>query len=328
MTDNKQPTIYDVSERVGVSLATVSRVVNNNGKVKSETRQKVLKAIKELNYRPNAMAKGLASSKTTMIGMIMPDLTDLYYAELAQGIDAVAKIYKYSVTLAVSDENPEAEKAALNTLIDKHVDGMIYMGNKTSGEMLKLLEDSPFPVVFAGSVDPQGKLPSVNINYVKAFSQAGEMLKKSDLDESEVALVDNPGEGSLSSLRQQGFLNAVSGGKIYESDDDYQAGYNLAQHLYEDGIKAVIVGEDEPALGILNYMQDNGIKVPDQFQIISSNDTKLVKMARPAISSVTQPKFDIGAVAMRLLTKLMSGQKIDDSKVVLPHEFVMRDTAK
>lgn len=67
MTDNKQPTIYDVSERVGVSLATVSRVVNNNGKVKSETRQKVLKAIKELNYRPNAMAKGLASSKTTMI---------------------------------------------------------------------------------------------------------------------------------------------------------------------------------------------------------------------------------------------------------------------
>lgn len=83
----------------------------------------------------------------------MPDLTDLYYAELAQGIDAVAKIYKYSVTLAVSDENPEAEKAALNTLIDKHVDGMIYMGNKTSGEMLKLLEDSPFPVVFAGSVD-------------------------------------------------------------------------------------------------------------------------------------------------------------------------------
>ncbi len=108
MTDNKQPTIYDVSERVGVSLATVSRVVNNNGKVKSETRQKVLKAIKELNYRPNAMAKGLASSKTTMIGMVMPDLTDLYYAELAQGIDAVAKIYKYSVTLAVSDENPEA----------------------------------------------------------------------------------------------------------------------------------------------------------------------------------------------------------------------------
>ncbi|MDN6899423.1 substrate-binding domain-containing protein [Oenococcus sicerae] len=327
MAENKQPTIYDVSERVGVSLATVSRVVNNNGKVKDETRQKVLKAIKELNYRPNAMAKGLASSKTTMIGMVIPDLTDLYYAELAQGIDAVAKIYNYSVTLAVSDDNPEAEKAALNTLIDKHVDGMIYMGNKTSKEMLHLLEESPFPVVFAGSVDPDNKLPSVNIDYVKAFKQVGLTLKK-NLKDSKIALVDNPGESSLSDLRKEGFLSAVPGGKIYESDDDYQAGYNLAHHLYKDGIRAVITGEDEPAVGILNYMQDNGIKVPDKFQIISSNDTKLVNMTRPAISSVTQPKFDIGAVAMRLLTKLMSDQKVDDPEVLLPHEFVMRDTTK
>ncbi|EHN59815.1 LacI family DNA-binding transcriptional regulator [Oenococcus kitaharae] len=325
MSENKQPTIYDVSERAGVSLATVSRVVNNNGKVKEETKRKVLKAIKELNYRPNAMAKGLASSKTTMVGMMVPDLTDLYFAELAQGIDAVAKIYDYSVSLSVSDNNPTAGKEAFETLMSQHVDGIVYIGNKTSQEMFDLLKSSPVPVVFAGSVAQDGKLPSVNIDYVQAFQQAGDILKQ-HLSDTQIALVDNPGESGLSALRQQGFLKAVSKGKIYESEDDYRSGYNLAHHLLEDGIKGVIVGEDEPAIGILNYMLDNHVKVPADFQIISSNDTKLVKMTRPAISSVTQPEFDIGAVSMRLLTKLMSGDPVDDPTVILPHEFVLKDT--
>ncbi|WP_439425004.1 LacI family DNA-binding transcriptional regulator [Oenococcus alcoholitolerans] len=327
MEEKKQPTIYDVAEKVGVSLATVSRVINNNGKVKESTRAKVLQAIKELDYRPNAMAKGLASSKTTMVGMIVPDLTNLYYAELAQGIDAVAKIYNYSVSLAVSDGNAKAEREAFDTLRSKQVDGVIYMGSNPSDEIMQLMVSSSVPVVFAGSVDPEGKFPSVNIDYIQAFSEAAGKLKE-NFEDSKIALVEDPDNSKLSQLRRQGFFKALPNGKTYQAEDEYQMGYNLGRRLLSDGIKAVIVAEDATAVGILNYVRDNHVEVPEDFQIISTSDTKLVKMTRPSISSVTQPKFDIGAVAMRLLTKLMSNQEVSDPAVILPHEFVLRETTK
>ena len=120
-------TIYDVAREANVSMATVSRVVNGNPNVKPTTRKKVLEAIDRLGYRPNAVARGLAS-KTTTVGVIIPDISNTFYAELARGIEDIATMYKYNIILSNSDQNKEKEFHLLNTMLGKQVDGIVFMG--------------------------------------------------------------------------------------------------------------------------------------------------------------------------------------------------------
>ena len=128
-------TIYDVAREAAVSMATVSRVVNGNPNVKPATRKKVLEVIDRLDYRPNAVARGLASKKTTTIGVIIPDVTNAYFSSLARGIDDIAMMYKYNIILTNSDENGGKEVQVLNTLMAKQVDGIIFMGNQVTPEL-------------------------------------------------------------------------------------------------------------------------------------------------------------------------------------------------
>ena len=172
MQKKSSATIYDVANRVGVSLATVSRVVNGNSNVRESTKRKVLDAIEELGYHPNAVARGLASKKTTTIGVVMPDVTDMYYSELARGIDDVANMYHYDVLLTNTDEDPVRETMAVNNLASKQVDGIIFMGNELDREVLNTIAGADAPVVLAGSIDAEGQLPSVNVDYVKAVEEA------------------------------------------------------------------------------------------------------------------------------------------------------------
>ena len=128
-------TIYDVAREASVSMATVSRVVNGNPNVKPATRKKVLEVIDRLDYRPNAVARGLASKKTTTVGVIIPDVTNVYFSSLARGIDDVAAMYKYNIILTNSDGNEQKEIQMLNTLLAKQVDGIIFMGNNLTDEL-------------------------------------------------------------------------------------------------------------------------------------------------------------------------------------------------
>ena len=128
MNTDETITIYDVAREAGVSMATVSRVVNGNKNVKENTRKKVLEVIDRLDYRPNAVARGLASKKTTTVGVVIPNIANSYFATLARGIDDIATMYKYNIVLASSDENDDHEVTVINSLFAKQVDGIIFMG--------------------------------------------------------------------------------------------------------------------------------------------------------------------------------------------------------
>ena len=160
-------TIYDVAREAGVSMATVSRVVNHNPNVKPSTRQKVEAVIKHLKYRPNAVARGLASKKTTTVGVIIPDVTNLYFSSLAKGIDDIASMYNYNIILASSDGDTQKEIRVLHTVLAQQVDGVIFMGNKLKEEVRKEIELTDTPVVLAGTLDENNKLPTIGINYFR-----------------------------------------------------------------------------------------------------------------------------------------------------------------
>ena len=332
MQKKSSATIYDVANRVGVSLATVSRVVNGNSNVRDSTKRKVLDAIEELGYHPNAVARGLASKKTTTIGVVMPDVTDMYYAELARGIDDVANMYHYDVLLTNTDEDPVRETMAVNNLSSKQVDGIIFMGNELDREVLNTIAAADAPVVLAGSVDSEGKLPSVNINYVNAIQEATETVINHG--HRRVALVTGPMSHAINRLHRlvgyQAGLEAagieVDEGLLFTAHQDYAAGMQIAEKVLQAGANAVIAYDDEVALGIMNYVQEHGQRVPEDFEIITSNDTKFAIVTRPELTSIGQPKYDIGAVAMRMLTKLMNNEIIDDTQVQLPHTLERRGT--
>ena len=150
-------TIYDVAREANVSMATVSRVVNGNPNVKPTTRKKVMEVIDRLGYRPNAVARGLASKKTTTVGLIIPDISNLIFAELARGIEDIATMYNYNIILSNSDQNVDKELRLLNTMLGKQVDGLVFMSGNITEEHIAEFEKSPVPIVLAGAWKNQGK---------------------------------------------------------------------------------------------------------------------------------------------------------------------------
>lgn len=328
-------TIYDVAKKAGVSMATVSRVVNGNPNVKPGTRKKVMEVIDELDYRPNAVARGLASKKTTTVGVIIPDVTNVYFSSLARGIDDVATMYKYNIILANSDGNEEKEIQVFNTLLAKQVDGIIYMGTHLTEKLREQIKRSKTPVVLAGSIDHKNEFVSVHVDYVKAVKEAvNNLLAHGD---KRVAFVSGPlnypinGEYRLKGYKEALAENGIEFDQdlVFETNDSYRAGETLWPALSAAHADAAFVADDELATGVLDGAVDAGAQIPAEFEVITGNDSKLTQIVRPKLSSITQPLYDIGAVAMRCLTKMMNKEDEDlDKTIELQYGFIKRGSTR
>ena len=328
-------TIYDVAREANVSMATVSRVVNGNPNVKPVTRKKVMDVIDRLGYRPNAVARGLASKKTTTVGLIIPDISNIFFAELVRGIEDIATMYKYNIILSNSDENTEKELHLLNTMLGKQVDGLIFMGSNITEDHLIEFKKSPVPIVLAGSIEDSGEMHSVNIDYEQAAYDSVDFFISNG--HTKIALIIGNREELISLKKLEGYKKALEDKGIpfneeyvVEGDFSYDSGIEAVNRLSELDEKptAVLVGADEMAVGVVNAVQDNGFKVPDDIEVISFDNTKLTLMVRPQVTTVVQPLYDIGAVAMRLLTKLMNKEEVEERAVVLPHRIEERNSTK
>ncbi|WP_413363149.1 catabolite control protein A [Lysinibacillus sp. 3P01SB] len=328
-------TIYDVAREANVSMATVSRVVNGNQNVKPATRKKVLEVIERLEYRPNAVARGLASKKTTTVGVIIPDISNNLYAELARGIEDIATMYRYNIILANSDQNEGKELTLLDTMLGKQVDGIVMMTDKVTEKIQASMDHSPVPIVLAGSVDESNEIASVNIDYFKAAYEAVKVLIGNG--HKKIAFVSGPDTHTVNQYKLDAYKKAleeeglgVDESLIVSEEDTYDSGISAYEELsaLEEGPTAFFAGSDELAIGIIHGAQDTGKRVPDDIEVISFENSKLARMVRPQLSSVVLPLYDIGAVAMRLLTKLMNKETVEQRSVILPHRIEMRDSVK
>lgn len=328
-------TIYDVAREAGVSMATVSRVVNGNPNVKPSTRKKVSDVIERLNYRPNAVARGLASKKTTTVGVIIPDVTNLYFSSLARGIDDIASMYNYNIILTNSDGDTEKEKRVLNTVLAQQVDGVIFMGHQLSPELRKEIDLTDTPVVLAGTIDEENELPSIIIDYEEAIKEATSLLIKNG--NNKVVLLGLDIDATKQNISIEGYKKAFEEANIsYDEsriirvspDRNFFEGLELADQVLETGATAAVVEDDRLAIMLMNELIEKGINVPEDFEIISSNNSPLLDIARPKITSITQPLYDLGAVAMRLLTKLMNDEETDELHILLPFNIIHKGTTK
>ena len=310
-------TIYDVAREANVSMATVSRVVNGNPNVKPATRKKVLEVIDRLDYRPNAVARGLAS-KNNYSRCNHSRCQQYVLSSLARGIDDVATMYKYNIILANSDGDSMKEVNVLNNLLAKQVDGVIFMGHRITDEIRGEFSRSKTPVVLAGSIDPDEQVGSVNIDYTAATKDAVSLLAKNNQKIAFVsgALIDPiNGQNRLKGYKEALKENNLdySEGLIFEAPYSFKEGLALVERIMNSGATAAYVTDDELAIGVLDGLIDRGVKVPEEFEIITANNSLLAEAARPRLSSVTQPLYDMGAVAMRLLTKMMNKEEVEQN---------------
>ncbi len=329
-------TIYDVARVAGVSMATVSRVVNGNSNVKPATRKKVLNVIEQLGYRPNAVARGLASKKTKTVGVVIPDISNAFNSEVTRGIEDIATMYRYNIILCNSDLQQERETQLIETLLEKQVDGLLFLGGNVREEHRQIYSHTNVPVVLVATNDEEGNLPSVGIDQQQAAYDATMFFIRQG--NKRIALIGGPLTDLMKGYpRYIGYRQALEDSNIpfderliRIGDYRYESGYQAMATLLSltETPDSVMVLSDEMAVGTIHAISDNGLRIPDDISVMGYNNIPLADQVRPLLSTINVPMYDMGAVAMRLLTKYMHGEEVQSGQVVLQHSLKLRDSTR
>ena len=323
--------IYDIAGSAGVSLATVSRVLNHPEKVKKATRDKVLRIIKEKGYKPNANARGLASRKSTTVAVIVPTLTRASIAESIQGIDDSAKKYGYSIRLFVNN-NKEQEKELWGDVIASSVDGILFMNDEMSEEVLELSNASPVPVVFVNANANSKQYCSVSIdNEECAYNITKQMIEKGN---KKIVFITTSHFFSINDLKVKGYKRAMEEAKLeYEVIDSTgkldQNEVQYREYLKNNHPEVVLAVRDSMAISFMNVASKMGIKVPDDLQIIGFQNTRYALLSNPQLTCVETPIYEIGNIAMSMLTEEMQAEEdIRKETRIVDYHIIWRDSTK
>ncbi len=325
-------TIYDVAGAAGVSLATVSRVLNNPEKVKEETRQRVLKVIKELGYRPNVIARGLASRKTTTVGVVISDITRASVAEMLGGINDIAQNYKYSIKLFSIREDMDIIDT-LHDIVAEQVDGVLYLNDELSensvDDIKRMFNSNGIPFVFANVVSDDVDVPTVSIDYEKAGYEITKVMVAEQ--RQNIYLLSTARRYSVNDKKEAGYTRAMEEAglepKIFRTSGDTNINRQHFSTFFSDKkVDGAIGVRDSIAVSFMNIARDNGRHVPKDLAIAGFQNTKYALLSRPTLTSIDIPVYDIGAVSMRLLTKLMNQKDVDNIRIILPHYIVKRQS--
>jgi LacI family transcriptional regulator len=306
------PTILDVALKANVSIATVSRVVNNSShKVNSLTKKNVLKAIRELDYRPNALAKGLLKKKTMTIGIIIPDISNPYYAEIVRGIQDMADQFGYAIILLNTDRNQDWIIKHIYFLREKSADGIIFSGGTIHGEkVLSSLKELRERVVVIGRhrVD----FPAVVINNVGGAAKATQHLI--GLNHKRIGFIGGPDKSTSSRDRLSGYKNALAQSScpidknlIKKGDLTPRSGYLLAKELIrKEQFTAIFAANDQMAIGAVRAAKELGSRVPEDLSVVGFDNIPFSSYFVPSLTTVEIPMYQIGAAAMEMLVNLIS----------------------
>lgn len=329
----KRITIYDVAKEADVSLATVSRVINGSEVVREDTRVKVQEAIEKLGYKPNAIAQGLALQKTTTIALIVPETSFFMTGQIINGLIDVAKIYKYNISLHTATEGITEMTEVIDTIIKSRADGVVIFNDKLSKVELATLTRYQIPIVVIGNKISDDTIGSVFIDYERlAYDLAGKYLDKGIED---IALVEDRRNPSFIRQLLRGMNHAFEErGKQFtqfiEIPKEYRSSYLYLQKYFKDKKHQLIVTyRDSQAMAVLNTASENNIAVPQEMEVICILDSKFNSMARPQISSYKIPDYDLGAVAMRVMTKMLhKEEEVVDKEIELSYIYTARKSTK
>lgn len=326
--------IKDVAKEANVSIATVSRVLNDIDVVNQETKQRVLDAIEKLDYRPNILARSLKTQRSSTIGIIIPDISNSLYPEIVRGAEDLASIYNYNIMLCNTDLDKNREKESFNILREKMVDGIIYMGDSLDKDIKAAIKNSGVPVVSVGTMDDEDEVPSIGIDSYSGSKEAVEYLIS--LGNKKIAYIGYDKDTALEhekiyagyrdTMENAGLLDE---NLIYRGNLKYEQGVQGINKMIENHqIDGVLCGCDQMAIGVINALRNRGVRVPEDVNVIGFDNIALAAVYYPKLTTVARPLYDMGSVGMRLLIKLINKLPIEESYYRLPYEIIKRDSCK
>ncbi|MDD9269624.1 LacI family DNA-binding transcriptional regulator [Paenibacillus sp. GCM10023248] len=328
-------TIKDVARMANVSISTVSRVLNNPDIVAKDKRDNILDAIKQLNYTPNALARGLIHKRTQTLGVLIPDISNLFYAELIKGMEDAAHQSGNNLIICNTDNNQDRKNSSFKVLSEKQIDGIVLTSEPVYPDSYEMFKQLGVPIVLAATHSLEYEIPSVKVNdELAAFDAAEYLIRRGH---RQIGMISGSMLDPISGLpRIQGFLRALRAHGIdldpekciehgnYHFNDGYEAMKRL--HKKFPGMTAVFATSDERAIGCISYLHENKIKVPDDISVIGFDNTRIAGMSFPKLTAVAQPLHEMGQFVIRKLDRLINGESLEELRTYMAHWIVERET--
>lgn len=326
----KRPTILDVAERAGVSKSLVSLVMGDSPRVGKDSRAAVLKAARELGYRPNAVARSLVRQSSGVFGCVLSDLHNPFFADVADGIEEAAVASGYRALLSSGFLDPRREATAVDTLLQLQVDGLIMLGPMMGLDAIEAAART-IPVVVVGHKTRAASMDSVrNDDDVGAIAVVDHLV---ELGHRRIAHL-HAGSGGGARARRRGYEAAMShhglGDHVRSVRGAFteRGGHDGMQAIIESGDlpTAVFVANDFAAFGALEALDAAGLRVPQDVSIVGYDDIATAHSARVALTTVAQPSVEMGRTAVNLLLERSQGGRSEARHIVLPPRLVVRGT--
>lgn len=328
-------TIKDIAKMAGVSVSSVSRVINNSKPVNDHIREKVEQVIRETNFRPNAVARGLISKSTNLIGVILPQINYIS-AELINGIEEVANKNGYNIILSNTRLNPDLELNALQLFKDKQVDGIILSSIDMTEHHIQLIKGNKIPVVVVGQKTTDHDIPWVDVDNYRPITEMVRYLVR--CGHEKIGMIHGPlHDQSAGNSRYLGFIEemerqklAVNPEYLAESNFSSKDGYLAMEALLKSAElpTAVICASDIIAIGAKNCAEDLGYRIPEDLSIVGFDDIELATLVRPKLTTVQVSFETMGSKAMETLLQSIEGSDNVRLENYLDYRLIVRDSVR
>lgn len=338
----KKTSLADIARALGVSKTLVSMVLNDKGDengINKDTQKRVLEKAKELNYKPNMMARSLRMGRSNTIGLIVADISNSFYARMCRAVEDAASKHGYQVLFASSDEKAAKEKGLIQMLRDRQVDGLIISTTLSNNEDIEALKQENFPLVLIDRFVPGQETPFVTSDNFQGSIEAIEHLIGNGLRRIG-QLTISPSHLTSITERTRGYKSALEKHNIpideslireIPYDDIRGSIWKIVPELVQGPKKVdgLFVANNNLAVATLECIQELGLRIPEDVKVVSFDDIEMFKFSHPPITAVSQPVIEMGAKAVEVLidkmTKGKSG-KVDD-KVFLPTKLIVRQSS-
>ncbi len=327
--------LTDVAKRAQVSIATVSRVINHSDKVVEKTRVAVQKAMDELGYQPNRVARRLRQKggRRHLLGLILPDIQNPFFAEIARGVEDVAYANQFAMILCISDENPTKEAFYLNVMQAESVDGVILPPIAERDAAVLKLAQSGMPIVTVDRTLHGASIDTVEVDNFQGAYEAVEHLIK--LGHKRIALIAGRANLSTSRDRRRGYEEALAAAKlpvrpeyIRVGDNKQASGRGLADELLSLNPRptALFVSNNLMAVGALEAIHMKKLKVPQEVALIGFDDLPWAEALDPPLTVVRQPAYEVGRAAAEMLLKRLGDRSLPAAWLRLRPRLIVRNS--
>lgn len=331
-------TIKDVAKMADVSISTVSRVINDSKPVSPEARRRVLHAIEVLDYKPNEVARSLVTKKSNLIGVIVNDIGNSYVSQVLRGVEEIGRMFNYDILLSSSYGDLEVEMKFANLFSQKQVEGIILISDILNERLMFKLDELKIPYVVINRFYTIDEAATVSINNKNAtYKMTQSLIEDGHKKIGYVALrkdMDRTNEtykikGYKEAMRQCNLKPHVIYSEGLDREDALEVMEDIVDDIKDQKYTALFCTQDILAIHLMNALFDQGIRVPEDISICGFGGTVLSEIVRPTLTTVKEPFYDIGAVAIRKLLKSVdSKEELKRDTVFLPVEILKRDSVK